>query len=135
MKNKNVFLAFFLTLIMANMFADSGSDLFRSVTNKFAFYLVYSTISLVMISSTLYIYSKLGKPIHKLSLCILGTFLIPTMSFIVLHMMNIGVAIIDDIFIDIKVIIGLGIGAYLPWLPISILWYYSFKKHYKTQNS
>jgi hypothetical protein len=57
MKNKNVFLAFSFTLIMANMFAESGSDLFRGVTNKFAFYLVYSTISLVMISSTFYNYS------------------------------------------------------------------------------
>jgi hypothetical protein len=136
MKNKNVFLAFFFTLIMANMFAESGSELFRSVTNRFAFYLVYSTIALLMLSSTFFIYSKLEKPIYKFSLCIIGTFLIPTISFVVLHMMNIGAAIfIDDIFSDVKVIIGLGIGSYLPWLPISLLWYFSFKKHYKTQSS
>ncbi len=119
-------------LILVNNFAENLSHIFSEIERRSTFYIVFSVITVIMSVLTFYVFGNIEKKYKKISICITGAFLIPCLSFVLLHIINMGLEnITSRIFSELKVLIGLAIGYFVIWAPIALIWYFTFEGHNK----
>ncbi len=130
-KYKNIIIAFVTNLILVNAFAYHSKNIFIYIKNSLIFYLAFSSVTIIATFILLYIYKKFKNVFSKIALCIFFATQIPIFSYIILAIF--GDPATSDFIIelprDINVLIGLGLGSVVLWLPISIIWYLSFENY------
>lgn len=129
--NKNLILIIstIVLLLWINHFAEALGHLFSRIEDKYMFHIVYSAVYLLVSVVVFLIFSKLKKFRKKLFLCVVGALFTQIAAVAILYWINfrsLG---------DIGIIINLGFGSVLQWVPVSIVWYFTLEQFYKISES
>ena len=128
-KNLILILSTIALLLWINNFAEGMDHLFKKIEDKYIFNIVYSAVYLLVSAVVFLIFSKLKKFHYKLFLCVVGALVTQIFAVAMLYWINFGS------LGDIGVIIGLGLGSVLQWVPVSIVWDFALKQFYKISGS
>ena len=125
--NKNLILGIstIALLLWINHFAEAFDHLFKKIEAEYIFHIVYSAAYLVVSAVVFLLFSKIKKFHQKLFLCVVGALVAQIAPVAILYWINFGS------LGDIGVIMSLGFGSVLQWVPVSIVWYFTLKQFYK----
>ncbi len=128
-KNLILIISTLFLLLWINHFAGELGHLFKRIEDKYIFHVVYSAVYLLVSAVVFLIFSKLKKFHYKLFLCVVGALVTQIVSVAMLYWINF------ERLGDLGIIIGLGFGSVLQWVPVSIVWYFALKQFYKSSES
>ena len=111
-------------LLWINYFAEELNHLFRRIENKYIFHMVHSFVFLLASALIFFLFSKIRKFHTKIFICVVGALAAQIIAIAILYFINFGS------LGDIGVIMNLGLGAILKWVPISIVWYFALERFY-----
>ena len=124
-KNLILIISTIVLLLWNNHFAKGMDHLFARIEEKYILHIVYSAVYLLVSAIVFLIFSKLKKFHYKLFICVVGALTTQIVAVAILYWINFGS------LGDIGIILSLGLGSVVQWVPVAIVWYFTLKHYFK----